>query len=78
MLIDDTRKMCEFREIQTGQVFRFHNYIYMKTDRWVEHEEKLSCNPAFEPNAVQVDTGFQASFFDHEIVELLPKAKLVV
>lgn len=77
MLINDTRKMCEFREIRISQVFRFHNDIYMKTDRWVEHEGELRL-AAVVPNAVQLDTGLQASFFDHEIVELLPKAKLVI
>ena len=70
MLIDDTRKMCEFREIKIGQVFRFGNYIYMKMDRRM--------GPGFESNAVLLDTGEQASFFDHDLVELLPKAKLVV
>ena len=55
MLIDDTRKMCEFREIKISQVFRFHNDIYMKTDRWDSGQR-----PAFVSNAVQLDTGVQA------------------
>lgn len=75
MLIDDTRKMCEFREIRISQVFRFHNDIYMKTNRW---ESDFNYRPTFVSNAVQLDTGFQASFFENEIVEPLLKAKLVV
>ena len=62
-------KNIALSELDTGEVFEFHQHIWMKiTNEGNDQKE----------NAVRLDTGFFVYLFEKILVTPLPNAKLVI